>query len=74
MGQREFLGDALLLGQRRTPARQIGRTGEIARQQNAQLALAQDIDEVALEFLRLVERTVIAVDIGIRGHGKQPHE
>ena len=74
VGQRELLGDALLFRQRRAPPRQVGSAGKITRQQDAQLALAQDTGEIAVEHPGLLERAVAAVDIGLRRPDKTDHQ
>ena len=65
MRKGEFLSDTLLLCKRGALTWQVGSTGIIARQQNAQLTLRQDIHEVAVETLRLLQIAVGAVQISV---------
>ena len=67
MRQGEFFGDTLLLGKRGSLPWQVGGIGIIARQQNAQLALGEDIHEVASKRLRLLQIAVAAVQISLGG-------
>ena len=55
MRERKFLRDALLLGHGGSSSWQVGGDGIVARQQYAQLALTQNIDEISVKNLRFFE-------------------